>query len=157
ESVQETGLVQVDAGEGVALAVPVTPYIEVDTGLRKVTSLVPSRTGGDVYLWRNGRMVFIQFTGLRTSTMGTGTNFSALTLPLGFRPSLNTWDPKPLHAVQSEPQYAGDPPVLTVPRANIGTTGLIRFYGADPAQAVYYTATFMTADPAPETLPGEPA
>lgn len=156
ESVRATGLVQIDAGEGVALSVPVEPPAVVETGLRKINDLSTTRTAGDIYLWRSGKMVFVQFTGLRDSGQGVGTGFGAVTLPVGFRPRLNIIDPTPIHAVASELQYTQTEggPVLNVPRTIIGTNGLVRFFGADPVVAIYFTCSFMTADLPPSSLPG---
>lgn len=154
EDVQQTGLVRVDAGEGVELSIQVEPSADVDTGLRKITDAVSNRTAGNIYLRRTGSMVFLQFTGLKYSSQSTYPPTNLPILPDGFRPALNIIDPTPLHVVESEPQYAGDPEVLVFPRTIVGTNGTVRFFGSDPALPIYFTCAFMTSDPAPEELPG---
>lgn len=150
EQVLQSGYINVDAGEGVNVQVPGP---SVSTGLRRITDLVADRTAGDVYVWREGKMVFLQFTGLMFEAQGFPV-VNAIVIPEGFRPKLNIIDPTPLHVSESEPQYDPRNDDLIFPRTIYGTNGTVRFFGPDPAVSIYFSISYMTDDPAPATLPG---
>lgn len=59
-SARESGYINVDAGEGVVTKIP-APGIQ--TGLRRITALAPTRTAGEIYVQRDGSMVFLQLPG----------------------------------------------------------------------------------------------
>lgn len=144
EQVYESGYINIDAGEGVHAQVPGS---SIQTGLRRITDLAPTRTAGDVYVQRDGNLVMLQFTGLVCSDQAHG--FTAITLPVGFRSSLGIWDTSPLHVVEAEPSVTGQ-----VMRSNIGTNGAIRFFAMSNTTGLYLSAVYLTNDPAPASLPG---
>lgn len=150
--VAATGTIQIDAGEDVTFSVPAGGIdlgtIAYDSGLRAITDLATSRTAGEVYLRRTGAVVFLQVLGLVCSDQAHG--FTAFTLPAGFRPGLNIYDPTPLHVVEAAT------PEGQVMRTGVGKNGDIRFFGMSDTTPIYFTTTYMTDDPLPADVPGVP-
>lgn len=119
-----------------------TPY---ESGLRDITSLVATRTAGNLYAQRYGRLVFLMAYGLVCSDQASG--FIPVTLPDGFRPPRTLIDTSPLHISGS----------TTGQRTLISAAGPVTFYGVTAGTGIYLSTTFLTPNNPPATLPGSAA
>ena len=119
-----------------------TPY---ESGLRDITSLVATRTAGNLYAQRYGRLVFLMAYGLVCSDQASG--FIPVTLPDGLRPPRTLIDTAPLHITGN----------TTGQRTLISAAGPVTFYGVTAGTGIYLSTTFLTPNSTPATPPGSAA
>lgn len=130
--------------------------MQQSTGWRDITALVPNRTGGRLYLRREGNIVWLNFDELACTDQtapGSPTQawqaWAAL-LPAGFRPpqamaTANGWTYAAI-APRSTEHAAG--PM----RARY--TGDVLVYNATPTNRMLGLVSWTTPDAWPSTLPG---
>lgn len=112
-----------------------------DTGVRNITSLVPTYSTGTIQLQRVNETVIVQASDLVT-TSANGT-LDLNILPVGFRP-----------AVTNVP--SGTIPGISTAQRRIGAmaAGIVRVYSYTTADSLNFYVTFPTSDAWPTTLPG---
>lgn len=119
-----------------------SPY---ESGMRDITSLVTTRTAGNLYVQRYGRLVYLMAYGLVCSDQASG--FIPVTLPDGFRPARTLIDTAPLHISGT----------TTGQRTLLSAAGPITFYGVTAGTGIYLSTTFVTPNSPPATPPGSAA
>lgn len=144
-----TGLVQVDAGQGVTLEVPLVPADHpalYDSGLRDIRGLVDDTSGWDAgraalvaSVERQGQVVNVSFSNLVNIADPPPAGWvDVLRLPYGFRPSDN--------------QYGTD---FVGGRIRVLANGYIQVQNPT-AVLNYFGILLLTRDPAPSAPPGAP-
>ncbi len=106
-------------------------------GIQSLTSLVGTRTAGDVFVDRSGRTVELLVVGLVTADQAHG--FTALILPRGYRPNRSRIVPQAIHLTTTS--VAGQ-------RTIIGPGGDVRFFGVDGQTPIYLQCTYFTDEEA---------
>lgn len=120
---------------------------EYESGLREVTSLIPGVESGNVYLWRQGSTVWVEFYRLYvTDPIDSSHHEFTNLLPTGFAPYRTQYMPLAEAASDS-----------TSGPAAASISGHIYVYNATPAKRMDGLISFPTPDPEPTTLPGTPA
>lgn len=179
-----TGLVHVDAGEGVTLTIPTTPSegggdvsedhpALYDSGWLDITSSIPDPVAsGRLYLRRTAWTCWLDFNDIKTvdppanewhtwagivpAGFGVLHNFTAL--PLAFTGArIGVQDP-PVEEVHPDTLYNG---AQALGPARIDLNGRVIIYGARSGDGLSpYTVrglvSWPTTDPIPTTLPGSP-
>jgi len=152
-----SGLVKVDAGDGVALDIPTTiaarlAALEYDSGWRNINSFVTGWVSGDLRVRRIGKIVHIQAYQLIAAEQATPGDWAIHNslIPSGFRVDLSgfTWMP-----VSTQPSSqnldVGGP-------FRIDRFGHAAIYQVKPTRRLNLLASWTTADAIPSPLPGTP-
>lgn len=114
-----------------------------DTGLRNITSLLPERLNGSIWLSRFGSTVSVTFTDLLLVS-GPALRESPL-LPSGFRP--RAWS-----------HFSTSPHADRTARGVLfKADGVVRLYDLTDTAQLQGTFAFYTNEPWPAALPGTPA
>lgn len=151
--VASTGIARIDAGDGIQVEVPTglaarLAALECDTGNRNINSLIPSLSAGHWTIRRIGKWVYMNLYDLDLAPTAGGYWQVSIFLPSGYRPPASS-------------QYVQFPCArrssgFTEGPFRVDRYGGVTIYGVTDS-LVAVTAAWITDDPFPTTLPGDPA
>lgn len=148
DSVRDSGVVVIDAGDGVVVKTPTsTVDLAYDSGERDITSLIPAEVlSGALYAWRQDRTVWLDFRDLEVEDpVATYHSWSSL-LPQGLTPARSYI-------------YLNLAPVIsasTTGPVRIDRLGGVVVYSARPSKRMTGLISFPTYDAPPSTPFGDP-
>lgn len=155
--VANTGLVKIDAGEGVTLEVPTLPVtglaarlaaLEYDSGWRDISATLPGYISGRAWLKRRGSTVWLDCYQLVVADQGTGWANLGNAIPSGFRMDTPGFT---YLAVTAWINTRAPGPVRT------SSGGGLLVYGMSGKKPLDATVCWPTEEPIPSVLPGDPA